>query len=60
MTIGKERRPVLSDTHRVHGEIVGALGARDRLAYAYLMSRHLDFVLQFLPEEPSSSTTQRE
>ena len=25
--------------------------ARDRLAYAYLMSRHLDFALRFLPEE---------
>ena len=51
MTIGKEKRPVLGDTRQAHGEIIGALRARDRLAYAYLMSRHLDFGLQFLPEE---------
>ena len=57
MTIGKEKRPVLGDTQRAHSEIVGALRSRDRLAYAYLMSRHLDFGLQFLPEEPSPSTT---
>ncbi|TIO99157.1 MAG: FadR family transcriptional regulator, partial [Mesorhizobium sp.] len=25
-------------------------------AYAYLMSRHLDFALRFLPEEPGSDT----
>ena len=51
MTIGKEKRPVLGDTRRAHGEIIDALRSRDRLAYAYLMSRHLDFGLQFLPEE---------
>lgn len=51
MRIGKEIRPVLDDTRRAHGEIVAALRARDRLAYAYLVSRHLDFALQFLPEE---------
>jgi len=51
MTIGKEKRPVLGDTRQAHGEIIDALHARDRLAYAYLMSRHLDFGLRFLPEE---------
>jgi DNA-binding FadR family transcriptional regulator len=51
MTIGKETRPVLGDTSQAHGEIIGALRSRDRLAYAYLMSRHLDFGLRFLPEE---------
>lgn len=54
MTIGKERRPVLADTLAAHGEIIAALRARDRLAYAYLVSRHLDFALRFLPEEPAS------
>jgi GntR family transcriptional regulator, transcriptional repressor for pyruvate dehydrogenase complex len=54
MTIGKEMRPMLSDTRRAHGEIVAALRSRDRVAYAYLMSRHLDFALRFLPEEPDS------
>ncbi|PBB99244.1 GntR family transcriptional regulator [Mesorhizobium sp. WSM3862] len=56
MTIGKEMRPVLADTRAAHGEIVAALRARDRVAYAYLMSRHLDFALRFLPEEPASDT----
>ncbi|TPL00999.1 MULTISPECIES: FCD domain-containing protein [unclassified Mesorhizobium] len=56
MTIGKEMRPVLADTRAAHGEIIAALRARDRLAYAYLMSRHLDFALRFLPEEPASET----
>jgi DNA-binding GntR family transcriptional regulator len=44
---------VLADTLAAHGEIIAALRARDRLAYAYLMSRHLDFALRFLPEEPA-------
>ena len=56
MTIGKERRPILGDTRAAHGEIVAALRARDRLAYAYLISRHLDFALRFLPEEPASDS----
>ncbi|WP_354493978.1 FadR/GntR family transcriptional regulator [Mesorhizobium robiniae] len=54
MTIGKEMRPMLADTRRAHGEIVAALRSRDRVAYAYLMSRHLDFALRFLPEEQAS------
>ncbi|WP_245429078.1 FCD domain-containing protein [Mesorhizobium sp. WSM3860] len=56
MTIGKEIRPVLADTRAAHGEIIAALRSRDRVAYAYLMSRHLDFALRFLPEEPASDT----
>ena len=56
MRIGKERRPVLDDTRRAHGEIVSALRARDRLAYASLVSRHLDFALPFLPEEQASQS----
>ena len=32
-----------------------ALRARDRLAYAYLMSRHLDFALRFLPGDLQGS-----
>jgi len=56
MTIGKEMRPVLADTRAAHGEIIAALRARDRLAYAYLVSRHLDFALRFLPEEPASDS----
>ncbi|TGV77497.1 FadR family transcriptional regulator, partial [Mesorhizobium sp. M00.F.Ca.ET.158.01.1.1] len=47
MTVGKSIRPVLSETRRAHGEIIAALRARDRIAYSYLMSRHLDFGLRF-------------
>ncbi|MET0599614.1 MAG: FadR/GntR family transcriptional regulator [Mesorhizobium sp.] len=60
MTIGKEMRPVLADTRRAHSEIVEAIRARDRLAYAYLMSRHLDFARRFLPEEPARTSTNGE
>jgi DNA-binding FadR family transcriptional regulator len=56
MTIGKEMRPMLSDTRRAHSEIVEAIRNRDRLAYAYLMSRHLDFARRFLPEEPARTS----
>ncbi len=48
MQIGKSARPVQADTHAAHAEIVAALRARDRIAYAYLMSRHLDFGLRFV------------
>ena len=48
MQIGKSARPVQADTHAAHAEIVAALRARDRVAYAYLMSRHLDFGLRFV------------
>ena len=53
MNIGKAIGPVLCDTRRAHTEIVEAIRARDRLAYAYLMGRHLDFTSRFLPEEPT-------
>ena len=49
-------RAVRRPTRAAHGDIIAALRARDRLAYAYLMSRHLDFALRFLPEEPASDT----
>jgi DNA-binding FadR family transcriptional regulator len=48
MRIGKSARPVQADTHAAHAEIVAALRARDRVAYAYLLSRHLDFGLRFV------------
>jgi DNA-binding FadR family transcriptional regulator len=48
MQIGKAARPVQADTHAAHAGIVAALRARDRVAYAYLMSRHLDFGLRFV------------
>jgi GntR family transcriptional regulator, transcriptional repressor for pyruvate dehydrogenase complex len=48
MQIGKAARPVQADTHAAHAEVVAALRARDRVAYAYLMSRHLEFGLRFV------------
>ncbi len=48
MQIGKSARPVQADTHAAHVEVVAALRARDRVAYAYLMSRHLEFGLRFV------------
>lgn len=48
MQIGKSARPVQADTHAAHAEIIAALRARDRMAYAYLLSRHLEFGLRFV------------
>ncbi|MCU0903220.1 MAG: FCD domain-containing protein [Tabrizicola sp.] len=48
MQIGKSARPVQADTHAAHAEVVAALRARDRVAYAYLLSRHLEFGLRFV------------
>jgi GntR family transcriptional regulator, transcriptional repressor for pyruvate dehydrogenase complex len=50
MCLGKAERPVQSATHETHLEIIDALRARDRVAYAYLMSRHLEFGLKFVEE----------
>jgi GntR family transcriptional repressor for pyruvate dehydrogenase complex len=48
MRLGKAERPVQSATYEAHAEIINALRARDRIAYAYLMSRHLEFGLKFV------------
>lgn len=48
MRVGKSERPVQMDTHQTHREIIGALRARDRVAYAYMISRHLEYGLQFV------------
>ncbi len=55
MRVGKAARPVQADTHHAHQDIVSALRDRDRVAYAYLVSRHLAEGLQFLPG-PESAT----
>lgn len=57
MTIGKSIRPVLSETRRAHSEIIAALRTRDRIAYSYLMSRHLDFGLRFVPDDLENART---
>ena len=51
MRVGKARRPVQLDTHETHCEIINALKARDRVAYSYLLSRHLEYGLQFVGQE---------
>jgi DNA-binding FadR family transcriptional regulator len=48
MRIGKAARPAQIDTHKSHSEIIDALRSRDRVAYAYLISRHLEYGLQFV------------
>ncbi|TDQ66034.1 DNA-binding FadR family transcriptional regulator [Maritalea mobilis] len=48
MLIGKTERPTQSATYEAHEEIIGALRERDRIAYAYLVSRHLEFGLRFV------------
>ena len=36
-----------------YAEIIRALRQRDRIAYVYLMSRHLEFGLRFVDDEPA-------
>ncbi len=48
MRVGKAARPVQIDTHDAHVQIIKALRSRDRVAYAYLISRHLEYGLQFV------------
>ncbi len=51
MRVGKATRPVQIDTFEVHAQIINALKSRDRVAYAYLISRHLEHGLQFVETE---------
>ncbi len=48
MLLGKHRRPALSDTFDDHAGIMAALRGRDRVAFAYRMSQHLEFGARFL------------
>ena len=50
MLLGKTRRPTLSDTFADHAGVMDALRRRDRVAFAYRMSRHLEFGAQFLDD----------
>lgn len=51
MRVGKAAKPVQVDTQLAHSQIINALKARDRVAYAYLISRHLEYGLQFVGTE---------
>lgn len=55
MHIGKSARPARENTHETHARIIAALRARDRIAYAYLMSAHLDYGLRFIGEPEARS-----
>ena len=56
MLLGKTRRPTLSDTFADHAGIMDALRRRDRVAYAYRMSRHLEFGARFIAEDQEPET----
>jgi DNA-binding GntR family transcriptional regulator len=56
MRVGKETRPVQADTHLAHAEVIKALRDRDRVAYTYLLSRHLEYGLQFVVGEAGQGT----
>lgn len=47
MTVGKSNRSAVRATFEAHGEIIKAMRQRDRVAYAYLVSRHMDYALRF-------------
>ena len=55
MRVGKAARPVQIDTHQTHATLIAALRARDRVAYAYLLSRHLEYGLQFVGPQGSGA-----
>lgn len=48
MRIGKGNQPIHQATFDAHQEIVDAIRSKDRLAFSYLLSRHLDFGLRFI------------
>ncbi len=57
MRLGKAERPVHAATFEAHAEIIRALRARDRIAYAYLMSRHLEFGIRFVDAAPGGQSS---
>lgn len=59
MRVGKAARAVGSDTHAAHAEIIAALRERDRVAYAYLIGRHLRYGLRFIAGPPGAGSTTR-
>ncbi|MBN8993874.1 MAG: FadR family transcriptional regulator [Rhizobiales bacterium] len=52
MQLGKSVRVALDGTYLEHRDIIAAIEARDRIAYAYHMSRHLKAGLRFASREP--------
>jgi GntR family transcriptional regulator, transcriptional repressor for pyruvate dehydrogenase complex len=54
MLLGKGNQPVHEATYAAHRDIIEAIRARDRLAFSYLLSRHLDFGLRFIETDKHS------
>lgn len=50
MHLGKASGLAQEQSYQAHTELIGALRAADPIAYAYLMSRHLEYALQFVPD----------
>lgn len=50
MRLGKAQRTVHAVTFEAHSAITRALRGRDRIAYVYLMSAHLEFGLRFVED----------
>ena len=48
-------RVALDGTYLEHRDIIAAIEARDRIAYAYHMSRHLKAGLRFATREPPTT-----
>ena len=51
MRLGKEVRFVQNETYSAHADIISAIRSRDRLAYSYLMAKHLDYGFQFVDQK---------
>lgn len=52
MELGKSVRVALDGTYLEHADIIAAIESRDRIAYAFHMSRHLKAGLRFAGQKP--------
>ena len=57
MLLGKTRRPTLSETYADHAGVLDALRRRDRVAYAYRLSRHLEEGARYLQDTDTTGET---
>lgn len=48
MHLGKSSPPAQEQSYEAHLELIDALRRQDRITYAYLMSRHLEYALRFV------------
>jgi GntR family transcriptional repressor for pyruvate dehydrogenase complex len=51
MKLGKGNQTIHDATYAAHQDILDAMKARDRIAFAYLLNRHLDFGMRFVSAE---------